>query len=193
MTVIGWFGLLLIGLAGSRTPRCSRRRIAGRHRRLRPPSGDRPAETRIAAVVNDKVISVADLQSRLSMVMLSSNFPDTEETRQRIASQVLRTIVDEKLRMQEEKRQNITATDDEIKKAIPQIEKQNNMQPDQLDAILKAHGIKRSSLSDQLTASIVWAKLVHRLVSQTNVVSDREIDEASNWVANMTTAFSRRL
>jgi hypothetical protein len=67
------------------------------------------------------------------------------------------------------------------------------MQPDQLDAILKAHGIKRSSLSDQLTASIVWAKLVHRLVSQTNVVSDREIDEASNWVANMTTAFSRRL
>jgi peptidyl-prolyl cis-trans isomerase SurA len=67
------------------------------------PSGDRPAETRIAAVVNDKVISVADLQSRLSMVMLSSNFPDTEETRQRIASQVLRTIVDEKLQMQEAK------------------------------------------------------------------------------------------
>jgi len=34
-------------------------------------------------------------------------------------------------------------------------------------------------LVDQLTASIVWAKLVRRLVSQTNVVSDEEIDEAS--------------
>jgi len=115
-------------------------------------SGDQNAETRIAAVVNDEVISVADLQSRLRMVMLSSNFPDSEETRQRIAGQVLRTIVDEKLQMQEAKRQNVTATDEEIKKAISQIEKQNNMQPDQLDAVLKAHGIERGSLVDQLTA-----------------------------------------
>jgi len=145
-------------------------------------SGDQNAETRIAAVVNDEVISVADLQSRLRMVMLSSNFPDSEETRQRIAGQVLRTIVDEKLQMQEAKRQNVTATDEEIKKAISQIEKQNNMQPDQLDAVLKAHGIERGSLVDQLTASIVWAKLVRRVVSQTNVVSDAEIDEASKRI-----------
>src|ERR1700747_546142 len=143
------------------------------------PNGDQTAETRIAAVVNDEVISVPDLQSRLRMVMLSSNFPDSQETRQRSAGQVLRTIVDEKLQMQEAKRQNVTATDDEIKKAISQIEKQNNMQPDQLDAVLKAHGIDRGSLVAQLTASIVWAKLVRRLVSQTNVVSDEEIDEAS--------------
>ena len=111
--------------------------------------------------------------------MLSSNFPDSPETRQRIAGQVLRTIVDEKLQMQEAKRQNVTATDDEINKAISRIEKQNNMQPGQLDGVLKAHGIERSSLVDQLTASIVWAKLVRRLVAQTNVISDEEIDDAA--------------
>jgi peptidyl-prolyl cis-trans isomerase SurA len=81
--------------------------------------------------------------------------------------------------MQEAKKQNVTATDEEIKKAISQIAKQNNMQPDQLDAVLKAHGIERDSLVEQLTASIVWAKLVRRLVSQTNMVSDEEIDDAS--------------
>ena len=110
--------------------------------------------------------------------MLSSNFPDSPETRQRIAGQVLRTIVDEKLQMQEAKRQNVTATDDEINKAISQIEKQNNMQPGQLDGVLKARGIERGALVDQLTASIVWAKLVRRLFAQTNTVSDEEIDEA---------------
>ena len=135
-------------------------------------------ETRIAAVVNDEVISVADVRSRIRMVMLSSNLTDSPETRQRIAAQVLRTIVDEKLQMQEAKRQNITATDEEINKALAQIEKQNNMQPGQLVQVLKAHGIERSALVDQLTASIVWAKLVRRLVSQTNVVSDEEIDYA---------------
>lgn len=136
------------------------------------------AETRIAAVVNDEVISVADVTSRMKMVMLSSNLPDTPEARQRIAGQVLRTIVDEKLQVQEAKRQNVTATDEEINKAIAQLEKQNNLQPGQLDQVLKAHAIERSALIDQLTASIVWAKLVRRLVSQTNVISDEEIDYA---------------
>lgn len=143
-----------------------------------PPPAGQITETRIAAVVNDEVISVADVRSRLRMVMLSSNLADSAETRQRIAGQVLRTIVDEKLQMQEAKRQNITASDDEINKAFAQIAQQNNMQPGQLDQVLKAHGIERGALVNQLTASIVWAKLVRRLVSQTNVVSDEEIDYA---------------
>src|SRR5437588_559052 len=154
----------------------------GVQRRLQEPRRDPPngqvTETRLAAVVNDEVISVADVFSRLRMVMLSSNLTDSPETRQRIAAQVLRTIVDEKLQMQEAKRQNVTATDEEIKKALAQIEKQNNMQAGQLDQVLKARGIERSALVDQLTASIVWSKLVRRLVSQTNVVSDEEIDYA---------------
>ena len=147
-------------------------------RRSAPPPDGRVTETRIAAVVNDEVISVGDLTSRLRMVMLSSNLTDSPETRQRVAAQVLRTIVDEKLQMQEAKRQNVTATDEEINKALAQIEKQNNMQAGQLDQVLKSHGIERSALVDQLTASIVWTKLVRRLVSQTNVVSDEEIDYA---------------
>jgi peptidyl-prolyl cis-trans isomerase SurA len=141
------------------------------------PGGKAP-EMRIAAVVNDEVISVGDLMSRLKMVVLSSNLTDSPETRQRVAAQVLRTIVDEKLQMQEAKRQNITASEAEINKAIAQIEKQNNMQPGQLSQFLKAHGIEQSALVDQVTASIVWSKLVRRLVSQTNVVSDEEVDYA---------------
>ncbi|MBV9198983.1 MAG: peptidylprolyl isomerase [Alphaproteobacteria bacterium] len=135
-------------------------------------------ETRIAAVVNDEVISVGDLRSRLRMVMLSSNLTDSPETRERVTAQVLRTIVDEKLQMQEAKRQNITASDEEVNKAFAQIEKQNNMQPGQLDQVLKSHGIDRGALIDQLTASIVWTKLVRRLLSQTSLVSDEEIDYA---------------
>ena len=179
MTVIRWLGVLLIGLAGlsnAAMPAPAQRGAA--QAPAKPPPGDQGSETRIAAVVNDEVISVGDVQSRLRMIMLSSNFPDSPETRQRIVNQVLRTIVDEKLQMQEAKHQNITATDDEINKAISQIEKQNNMQAGQLDGVLKAHGIDRSALVDQVTASIVWAKLVRRQLAQTNAVSDEEIDDA---------------
>src|ERR1700759_2389296 len=50
------------------------------------PSGQSPdgqvAESRIAAVVNDEVISVADVVSRSKMVILSSNLKDSTETLQ---------------------------------------------------------------------------------------------------------------
>ena len=187
MTLICWLGVGLVGLTCFSGPASAARALSGTGSPPGAPATQRPAaqspdgqmtETRIAAVVNDEVISVADLRSRLRMVMLSSNLADSPETRQRVAAQVLRTIVDEKLQMQEAKRQNITATDEEINKAFAQIEKQNNMQAGQLDQVLKSHGIERGALVDQLTASIVWTKLVRRLVSQTSVVSDEEIDYA---------------
>jgi peptidyl-prolyl cis-trans isomerase SurA len=187
MTVLRWLCIGLLGCACFSGRADAARALSGTgsppgappaHRPGPQPPGDQVFETRIAAVVNDEVISVADVQSRLRMVMLSSNLTDSPETRQRVAAQVLRTIVDEKLQMQEAKRQNVTATAEEINKALGQIEKQNNMQPGQLEQVLKARGIERSALVDQLTASIVWSKLVRRLVSQTNVVSDEEIDYA---------------
>jgi peptidyl-prolyl cis-trans isomerase SurA len=184
MTVFRWLCLLLIGVGAISWPANSARAPAGaagapalQSAQPQPPPGQ-VTETRIAAVVNDEAISVADVRSRIRMVMLTSNLTDTPDTRQRIAAQVLRTIVDEKLQIQEAKRQNITATDQEINKALGQIEKQNNLQPGQLVQLLKAHGIDRGALVEQLTASIVWAKLVRRLLSQTSIVSDEEIDYA---------------
>src|SRR5712691_4084372 len=141
-----------------------------------PPGGQAP-EMRIAAVVNDEIISIFDVVSRMRLVMISSNIPDTPETRQRIGPQVLRSLIDEKLQLQEAKRQNVTATDDEINKALGQIEQQNNMKAGQLNEFMKARGIDRGSLVDQLTAGIVWAKLIRRQAAQSIEISDEEIDE----------------
>jgi peptidyl-prolyl cis-trans isomerase SurA len=141
-----------------------------------PPAGK--SEMQIAAVVNDEVISVFDLVSRMRLIMISSNIADTPETRQKIAPQVLRSLIDEKLELEEAKRQSVTATDDEINRALHQIEQQNNMKTGQLNEFLKARGIDRGSLVSQLTAGIVWAKLVRRNAAQTTELSDDEIDEA---------------
>jgi peptidyl-prolyl cis-trans isomerase SurA len=135
-------------------------------------------DMRIAAVVNDDIISIFDLVSRVRMVMMSSNIPDTPETRQKIGPQILRGLIDEKLELQEAKKKSVTATDSEIGSALGLIEKQNNMKAGQLNEYLKARAIDRGALVDQLTASIVWAKLVRRLAAQTTEISDEEIDDA---------------
>jgi len=159
--------------------------LRGRQAAVQPPpqgaQGQTPAgppEMRIAAVVNDEVISMFDLVSRMRMVMVSSNITDTPEMRQRIGGQVLHSLIDEKLELQEAKKQNVTATDSEINNGLQQIEKQNNMKSGQLNELLKARGIDRGALVDQLTAGIVWAKLVKRQAAQTTEISDEEIDEA---------------
>src|SRR5260370_42431960 len=149
-----------------------------------PPTapGQAPAEKspemRIAAVVNDEVISVFDVVSRMRMVMISSNIADSPEMRQRIAPQVLHSLIDEKLELQEAKRQSVTATDSEVNTGLQQIEKQNNMKSGQLNELLKSRGIDRGALVDQLTAGIVWAKLVRRQAAQTTEITDEEVDEA---------------
>src|ERR1700722_4375059 len=142
-----------------------------------PPQAAGP-EMRIAAVVNDEVISVFDLISRLRLVLLSSNIPDSPDARKKVEAQILRALVDEKLQLQEAKKANVVATDDEINNSLAQIEKQNNMQPGQLNEFLKSHGIDRSSLINQVTASLVWAKLVRRKAAETVEISDEEVDDA---------------
>lgn len=145
-----------------------------------PPAaaGQQFPDMRIAAVVNDEVVSVYDLVSRMRMIMISSNIPDTPENRKKLAPQVLRSLIDERLELEEAKHQGVTATDAEINHAIAQIEKQNNMPPGSLNAFLKARGIDRTTLVDQITASIEWAKLVRRKAAETIDITDDDIDQA---------------
>jgi peptidyl-prolyl cis-trans isomerase SurA len=175
MTRIRWLAALLLlvgGFPAIAAPAAGPRPSPA----VSAPAGPYP-EIRIAAVVNDEVISVADLDSRIRMALLSTSIPDTPDARHRLAAQVLRTLIDEKLQMEEAKRKNIVATDDEINKAIASIAQQNNMQTAQLEAVLKANGIEQSALVDQVKASIVWAKLVRQIAADTDPVSDEEIDE----------------
>jgi peptidyl-prolyl cis-trans isomerase SurA len=134
-------------------------------------------ETRIAAVVNDEMISLGDLDARVRLVLLSSQLPDNEQVRQRVTPQVLRTLIDEKLEVQEAKRFNITANDDEINKAFERLEQQNNMPKGGLDQVLSVHGIPRSSLTDQIRSAIIWNKLVDGKLGPNVSVSDEEIKD----------------
>lgn len=177
--VVGAAALLIAAAGSGGTAEMAVRSAAARPPQAAPaPPGHPLPEMRIAAVVNDEVISVFDLVSRMRMIMLSSNIQDTPENRQKLAAQVLRSLIDERLELQEAKRQGVSASDAEIKDGLEQIEKQNNMQSGQLNEFLKARGIDRSSLLDQLTASIEWAKLIRRKASETVEISDEEIDDA---------------
>ncbi|MCZ6586676.1 MAG: peptidylprolyl isomerase [Alphaproteobacteria bacterium] len=135
---------------------------------------------RIAAIVNDEVVSVMDLVGRINLVIFSTGLQDSAETRKRIGPQVLRTLIDERLRLQEAKRRNVSVTEAELRERIRLIEQQNNIPENQITNFLKAQRIAPESMFTQIRSEISWIKLVRRRLQSTVTISDDEVDE---WFA----------
>jgi peptidyl-prolyl cis-trans isomerase SurA len=148
-----------------------------------PVSGGRAEDImRIAAVVNTEVISVYDLVARLHLIIASSNLPDSPELRQRLAPQVLRGLIDERLKLQEAKRLNIKVSDEEFKGAIADIEKRNNIPPGSFKEFLAARGIDASTIFEQVRSSIAWGKVIQQRIRPRVEITDDEVREAMDRI-----------
>jgi len=132
---------------------------------------------RIAAVVNDDVVSVYDINNRLNLVLATSGMPNNPEVRDRLRPQVMRTLIDERLELQEAKRINALATDADVQAAIGRIESANRMPPGTLVPALTREGISVDSLNQQIKAGLSWQKVVERQLRPSLGVGDDEIDE----------------
>ena len=133
---------------------------------------------RIVAVVNDEMISGYDLDQRIRLVTGGAGLPKAPEQRNRLISQVLRSMVDERLQMQEAKRLNIRVEPRELNEALGRIATQNNVPPDQLTERLKAEGMSIETLEAQIEANLAWNQVVRRRGARFTAVSEDEINEA---------------
>jgi peptidyl-prolyl cis-trans isomerase SurA len=119
---------------------------------------------RIAAVVNDDVVSLRDLTERLQLVMVTSGVQDTPEARQRLAPQVLRSLIEETLQLQEAERLDIDVAPAEVEQALEAIAERNNLSAEQMRNLLSRNGVALQTLDRQLEAQIAWVKVVNRLI-----------------------------
>jgi len=143
-------------------------------------------ETRIAAVVNNDIVTADDVNARLMLLLRSSGIPDTPQNRQQLLNRVLQQLIDEKLEMQEAKRFKVVADKAEVEKALASIEARNNMPKGGLDQYLKSAGVPRYTLVDQVTASLIWNKVVDGRYSSDVSVSDAEVsDQIARLKADM--------
>lgn len=132
---------------------------------------------RIVALVNDDVVSLYDLNSRMRLVLVSSNLPDTTENRRRIQPQIIRALIDEKLQRQEAERLGIGVTENEIQQAIGRIEQANRLGRGGFQRFVDDNSIERSTVYEQLRTGLAWRKVVDRRLRSTFDVSEDEIDE----------------
>ncbi len=126
------------------------------------PAGPQPLSESVAAVVNDDIISSYDLMQRMRLLMATSGMQPTQENLPQIEQEALRSLIDERLQMQElkrvEKQQKITiiSTDKEVEEQIGEIAQANRVSADQLKQQLVAQGIGLETWRAQLRAESSW-------------------------------------
>jgi peptidyl-prolyl cis-trans isomerase SurA len=149
---------------------------------MRPPP---PAvqSTQIVAVVNGEVISNIDVDNRARLFALSTGMPLTPDVIDRLKQQILRQLVDERLRMQEAQRRKIVIPDKAIAAAIHDIESRNGLPAGGLRQKLAADGVSQRTLIDQIRTQLGWGQVLREQLGQQVNISEAEITERQRILA----------
>ena len=135
---------------------------------------------RVLARVNDDAITDFDLQQRVLFAIRTTGLQDSPDLRQRMAPQMLRQMIDEKLQIQDAKRLGLKAQDAEVAQRYADIERGAGMARGQFKQYLQSVGVSSDVASQQIEAQISWNKIIRRKVRPMVDVSEAEIDDALN-------------
>jgi peptidyl-prolyl cis-trans isomerase SurA len=152
-----------------------------------PPPGPQanPDAMRIAAVVNGDVITSADIDNRTRLFALSTGLRPAPDIMARLRPQILRQLVDERLRMQEAQRRKIVIQDQQIADAVHDIEQRNGMQSGALRAKLASDGVGFRTLIDQIRAQLAWTEVLRQQLAERGNITPAEIADRQKLLAQM--------
>ena len=144
-----------------------------------PSPSPSPSNTnRILAVVNGDIITRSDVQSRRRLFALSAGLRTEDASTAGLDAQILRLLIDERLRLQEVNRRRIATSDQEIAEALSAIEERNGMGRGRLLEDLRRAGIEPRVMYDQLRVQIGWGRLLRALLGPQGEPSPSEVTEA---------------
>ena len=136
---------------------------------------------KIYALVNGEVISSSDMQSRINAFILTTGIPYTPQTKKMITDRVLQGAIDEKLKLQEARKNKIRVTQHEINKAIALFEQSNGLPQGELRKILAEANVGMNVWATQIESDIAWKKLIGSKGYNMSV-TEAEINRAINDV-----------
>ena len=140
---------------------------------------DSKAESlKIAAVVNDEIISTRDLQNRVNLFLMTTRIPLNPQTKNMIFGRVLNNAIEEKLKLQAATKEGITISPKELATSIQQFEKNNNISNGELKKILAQNKVDMDAFENQMKADMAWVRLVRRKMYSDAQVTQKELEKA---------------
>lgn len=134
--------------------------------------------TGIAALVNGVIISNYDVDQRTALFLATSGVRPTGEDLPKIRAQVLRSLEDELIQMQEANKHRIGVTKGEVDKALQGIAADNNTTIAQIVNTIGQAGVSAQTFAQQVGAQLIWQKLVTARYGTDILIGDQDVDEA---------------
>jgi len=141
-------------------------------------TADKTISTGVAAIVNDFVISNYDLDQRVNLFLATSGVRATPETLAQIRAQVLRSVEDEILELQEAAKHKITVTKADVDKALQNISMENHVPIEQILNTIMMAGVSVDTFRAQVGAQLLWQKVVAARYGTDILVNDQQVNEA---------------
>lgn len=176
-------GVLLLALAGAGLAVPARAAVPA------APAAPAPVPVpavRIVAVVNGAPITNIDVDNRARLFALSSGLAVTPDVLARLKPQIVRQLIDERLRMEAVEKAHIVVPDKAIADAIAEIEKRNGMQPGALRQRLAKTGVAFTTLVDQVRTQLGWTQLLRQTLGERATVSEADVAARQRELAQQT-------
>ncbi len=134
------------------------------------------AQGLIAAVVNDQIITISDVEDRVKLYSFSSDAKHNEQQLKALRYQVLNRLIDETLQLEEAKKIGIAINDTIVQSQFAKIAEGNKLSTDEMKKQFKKANININSLYDQIRAESAWGQLVQRKLRPKISISETDID-----------------
>ena len=131
----------------------------------------------IAAIVNDEVISKFDVDQRVNLFLVTSGIERTPQNIDGLRRQVLRTLIQEKLQLQEARDSEIEISRAEINAAMQDMASGTNRSLDEVEKFLKENNVHIRTMEDQIEAELAWNRFVRGRFGGQVSIGELEIDE----------------
>ena len=132
----------------------------------------------IAAVVNGELITTYDVEKEAALIVKNAGKkPGPTLEQAQVRSAALNQLIDKKLIDQKIKELAIKVTDEELRQAIEDVKKQNNLTQEALIAALSAQGLTFDQYKTQLKEQVERLRLMSQEVQSKLQVGETEMKE----------------
>ncbi|AXY22661.1 Chaperone SurA precursor [Komagataeibacter saccharivorans] len=131
----------------------------------------------IIATVNGSVLTKRDVDTRGRLFALSSGLDVSDDVMERLRPQIVRQLIDERLRMQEMLDRHINVPIKQIADAIAGIEQRNGMPENALRNKLAEDGVSLTTLIDQIRVQLGWSQVLRQETGERGRITAAEIEQ----------------
>ena len=131
-------------------------------------------EVSIKVLVNDDPISDYDIDQRMRFLAITEQSQPSPELKQK----AIDMLIEERLQMQEGRRQGVSPDDDELNKILGDMAKKNNLDVDGLTTALAKTGVNIKTLKDRIRSQLVWQDTVRTKFRHDVQIGDADITAA---------------